>query len=172
MVKSAATMSAERTEPGISALVRAALFVADLDRSLHFYRDVLGLRETFAEGEARDEAFAALLGMPADTDIRYQILQIPGPSRGMVGLFEVRNPTPEKLEHSEPACSLGEVALVFYSDQFDQLERRLDAEGVSFICRPRFLSVRPGVGQREMTFRDPDGVMVNVIDRSPHEGLA
>jgi catechol 2,3-dioxygenase-like lactoylglutathione lyase family enzyme len=164
-------MSHDAADIAVSALVRAALFVSDLDRSLHFYRDVIGLPETFAKGDTRDEAFAALLGMPAETDIRYRILQIPGPPRGMVGLFEVRNPTPEKLGQRKPACAVGEVALVFYSGEFDALERRLDAEGVSFICRPRYLSVRAGVGQQEMTFRDPDGIMVNVIDRSPDAGL-
>jgi catechol 2,3-dioxygenase-like lactoylglutathione lyase family enzyme len=164
-------MSHDAPDISISALVRAALIVSDLDRSLHFYRDVIGLPEMFAEGDVRNETFAALLGMPAATDIRYRILKIPGPPRGMIGLFEVNNPHPEQLQARGPACAVGEVALVFYSSEFDALERRLDAEAVLFICRPRYLSVRPGVGQREMTFRDPDDIMVNVLDRSPHADL-
>ena len=160
-------MPISEPSPRISALVRAALFVGDLDQSIRFYRDVIGLQVCYARGQARNEAFAALIGRPPQSAIRYEILQAPGPSRGMVGLFEVREPDPEALHRPTQGCARGEVCLVFYCDDLDGLERRLDDWGSAFVCRPRFLSVRPDRGQREMTFRDPDGVMVNVIERAP-----
>lgn len=147
-----------------SALVRAALFVSDLDRSTAFYRDVLGLPVTYFEGELAHEAVPKLLGIPEDARVRARIVQAEGPPFGMVGLFEVTPPPPAVAKRAD-GVNVGEAVLVFYAANLDPIVERLKAGGHHILCPPTFLQVTPTRGQREMTCADPDGFLVNLIER-------
>jgi len=148
----------------VSALVRAALIVADLDRSIVFYRDVLGLPAIYFDGELAHAAVPKLLGIPADARVRARIVQAEGPPFGMVGLFEV-TPAPPRVAKRADGVNVGEAVLVFYAADLDPIVARLTAGGHRILCPPTFLRVTPTRGQREMTCADPDGVLVNLIER-------
>ena len=153
--------------PNISSLVRAALFVSDLERSEFFYKSVLGISESFAANSTKNKEFAELLGIPATSYIRYSILKIPGPARGMIGLFQVTEPPMPIIKRNLSSSNVGEVALVFYTDDLFALKQKLNHLGVQFICPPTTLSVRKGTGNLEMTFRDPDGILMNILEKDP-----
>ena len=151
-----------------SPLIRAALIVSDLDRSVAFYTDVIGLEETFFEGTLDHPAAAQLIGMPPESNIRARILKVPGPAFGMVGLFESTDPAPPELKRPNKGVNLGELCMVFYVSDLDPVVARLEAGGHDIVCPPVFLQVGERGGQREMTFRDPDGAMINMIERDPN----
>ena len=101
--------------PLVEPLKRAAIIVRDLERSLAFYRDTLGL-ETWVQGECGpDNAhFARLLGLPPGAT-RFVILRSGDTMLGMVGLFEVRAPDIDAVSFAQPErVHRGEVALVFH----------------------------------------------------------
>lgn len=158
----------------VSPLIRAALFVADLDRSVSFYTDVLGWQETFFSAELRDRVINELLGMPDAAYTRVRILKQSGPSFGMIGLFEISNPAPPVTGRSDRSCNIGEICMVFYCSDIDAIQDRLRAHGVDIIAAPRLLKIKeiPGAGQREMTCRGPDGEMLNFIERDPGDAMA
>ena len=159
----------------ISPMVRTALFVRDLDQSTAFYRDVFELEEVYAEGGLTHATATKLLGMPPETNVRYRILRATNINKGMVGLFELTNPAPPTVEKRLDACSAGEACLVFYCEDLDIVHDRLVAGGHIVLCPQLHLEVdieggaikAADRGQREMTFRDPDGVMINLIERDP-----
>ena len=155
--------------PNISSLVRTALFVSDLERSEFFYKNILGIGESFAANSSKNKEFAELLGVTESSCIRYCILKISGPARGMIGLFEVTEPPIPVTEKDLSSSNVGEVALVFYADNLEALKKELDNYGVQFICPPTTLSVRKGTGNLEMTFRDPDGILINILEKDPLE---
>ena len=160
----------DRWMMAVGVMVRTALFVSDLDRSTAFYRDILGIAGTYNEGELTHEAAAKLLGMPASAKIRYRILkQADGPNRGMVGLFEITNPAPPTFTKRRDGISIGETCLVFYCDDVEAVHQKLIAEGHTVLCPPTHLQVTPTKGQPEMVFADPDGVLVNLIQRDPND---
>ena len=72
----------------VSRMVRTALFVSNLDNSSRFYKEGLGYREVYSGGTIEHEVAHALLGVPTDRVIRYEIVKADGPNFGMVGLFE------------------------------------------------------------------------------------
>jgi len=148
----------------VSPLVRAALFVRDIERSAAFYRDVLGLEVVYYEGVLDHPAARTLIGVAPDATVRARIVQVPGPSFGMVGLFEV-TPTPPAVAKRGEGVNLGEAVLVFYRMDLDGVVARLEAGGHRILCPPTFLQVTPTRGQREMTCADPDGILVNLIER-------
>ena len=153
----------------ISPMVRTALFVADLERSVRFYRDVLGLGEVFFDGDLSDGNAHELLGMPPGTATRATILKAPGPAWGMVGLFEVRNPSPPALDRRSESINAGEGCLVFYCSDLDTVTGALREGGHTILCPPVRLRIGPQLKQREMCFRDPDGVLINLIEWDPDD---
>ncbi len=148
----------------ISPLVRSALFVRDLERSTRFYRDLLGLTEVWYEGELTDGNAHQLLGMPAGGVTKARILKAEGPAWGMIGLFEISNPSPPVAQVDSTKINIGETCLVFYSTDLDRVLRELEAGEHAVLCPPLLLEVDGKARQREMTFRDPDGVLINLIE--------
>ncbi|MFZ4603825.1 MAG: VOC family protein [Caulobacterales bacterium] len=152
----------------ISSLIRAALFVADLDRSTAFY-GALGLTEVYFEGELDGDSAAMVLSLPAGARTRCRIVKRPQtPNYGMVGLFAVSDPTPPTVPLGGPGPRVGDVALVFYVSDFDHALEAVRTAGASVIG-PVTLFTMPHRTQREVCLRDPDGVLVNLIDRPPEE---
>ena len=93
--------------PQVSRLVRTALFVSDLDRSSRFYRQGLGYHEVYSGGELTHKVAHALLGVPEDSAIRYEIVKAEGPNFGMIGMFEVK-PSPPKVSRASGGVNIGE----------------------------------------------------------------
>jgi catechol 2,3-dioxygenase-like lactoylglutathione lyase family enzyme len=151
----------------VEPLKRAAIIVRDLDRSLAFYRDALGLG-VWVEGECgRDNAqFAQLLGLPPGAT-RFVILRSGEATLGMVGLFEVREPDLDAVSIAEPEhVHRGEVALVFHTDDIQAVHAKVQALGLKVVCAPLHLEMPSiNVNSLEMTFRDPNGVLINCIQR-------
>ena len=90
---------ASRPVPPVTPLKRTAIIVRDMDRSLAFYHGVLGMN-VWIQGSAGAEipAMYQLLGMPPCTT-RWIILQSEDVDWGMVGLFELTNPSPDDNTH-------------------------------------------------------------------------
>ena len=149
----------------ISSLIRAALFVSDLERATAFYR-ALGLADIYYEGTLDGASVAATLSVPRETVTRCRILKRPGtPNYGMVGLFELSG---ARLAGLAPAASTqpraGEVALVFYVADIDATFAAARRAGASAFGEIVHFTM-PHRSQREACLRDPDGVLVNVIER-------
>lgn len=153
----------------ISSLIRAALFVADLERSTRFYR-ALGLTETYFEGQLDGASVAETLAVPLSTVTRCRIVKRPGtPNFGMVGLFELKNPAPAPLPSTEAITPrAGEVALVLY---VADVEATLAAARAHGAAHPGGWTqfTMPHRSQREGCVRDPDGVLINLVERPVDE---
>ena len=155
----------------LSALIRAALFVRDLDRSVRFYR-ALGFDAVYFEGPLDGPSAATVLAVPPTSKVRCCILKkAGGPNFGMVGLFEVTDPVPEALPLSEGPPRIGEVALVIYARPIDEAIEAARAAGAVW-APDSILFKMPHRQQREVCLRDPDGVLVNLVERDPAEQLA
>ena len=167
----------------VSRMVRTALFVSDLDNSSRFYKEGLGYREVYAGGTIEHEVAHALLGVPTDRVIRYEIVKADGPNFGMVGLFEVK-PSPPPVQRPSPGVNVGEGCLVFLTNDIRAVRDRMVALGAEIVCEPQRLIVRgtgTGMlemtardrdGMLEMTARDPDGMLINLIERPPQSFIS
>ena len=151
----------------ISSLIRSALFVSNLERSATFYA-ALGFTEVYFEGALDGPSTAAALKTPPTTTCRCRIVKPPGrPNFGMIGLFELTPPQPAMPAGDGPP-RLGEVALVLYATPIHEAVTAARAAGASWSPDPS-LFVMPHRQQYEVCLRDPDGVLINLIDRPPEE---
>lgn len=152
----------------VGELHHVVLSVRELEPSLAFYRDGLGLRQTLTS-EVRGPEVQTLLGLPEGTVGRTVYLQ--GPSRiGQVELVEWRpllpDPTPPK-RLGEPGISV----LSFPADDLDALHDHLLELGHQPLTRPQ-RSVVEGYGPIGAFFvTDPDGNLVELVSLPSDEEI-
>ncbi len=153
--------------PG-SALIRATLFVRDLDRATRFYR-AIGLTETYFEGRLDHPSAMAILGFddPRPFDIR--IVKRPGPNFGMIGLFQLADGiAAEEVPLASGPARIGEVALVFYVADIAATVSALRQLGAIWAPEPSLFTMEHRA-QLEVCIRDCDGVFVNLVETDPAE---
>lgn len=151
----------------ISAMVRSALMVEDLARSTDFYAQVLGMRDVYWEGTLKGTSVERLLGVPKGSVCNARILTPTPQNMGMVGLFELSQPKPQRVQKRDDTSQIGEAFLVFYASDLDEVMRRLDAGNHRVLCPPIALEHEGQVKQREMGCLDPDGFKINLIEWDP-----
>jgi catechol 2,3-dioxygenase-like lactoylglutathione lyase family enzyme len=155
-------------QPPTSPLVRAALRVADLRRSRDFYA-ALGFTEVYFEGALDADVAPALLGVHPAATLRCAILKTPGqPNFGMVGLFQIDEPQPQGRPGGSGGFQVGEVALVFYVAGIEAALTTALLHGGTRVSGPLHF-VMPHRAQHEAMLRDPDGVLLNLVERPPAE---
>ncbi len=155
-------------DAAVSALVRATIFVRDLQRSRRFYR-ALGLTETYFAGYLDHPSASSVLGLVTHHPYPVEILKRPGPNFGMLGLFQL---APEQLAQALPMTTgparIGEVALVFYVAALDAAMHSLEVAGAQWVAEPQRFELGP-IAQREACLRDCDGTLLNLVERPPAE---
>ena len=149
--------------PQVSRIVRTAIFVSDLEKSVRFYKESLGYSEVYANGVLEHKVGHALIGVPEDAVIRYEIVKADELNFGMVGLFEIK-PPPSPSRKENRGANLGEGCMVFFATDIRNVRDRIVEFGGEVVCEPQLLVVHD-LRQLEMTCRDPDGMLINVIER-------
>ena len=138
-------------------LHHATLFVADPDRSLRFYRDGLGF-DLFADVTVEGD-WPTLFGVESTT-LRVLVLGQPDtPDSGRLELAAPVPPLPAALPHV--GAGAGTTMLAFYVDLGATLAL-LSEYGASDVRESKLRNGTPIA-----TVRDPDGVLVELIERAP-----
>lgn len=144
------------------SVAHIGLTVKNLDASVAFYRDVLGLKylgEMFMDGPETEKLFDK-----AGCCARVAYLKAHGSdSVPPVELIEFTSPQTYKDVPSLFKTSISE--LCFESDDIDKEYKRLSGLGVKFISAPQsFDSTRYGFGKsKAVYFYDPDGNILELI---------
>ena len=153
--------------PLMLRFARMTILCRNLDASLRFYRDTLGLA-VVEEKTLAGAAAGALLRLPP-CRMRAALLAPTPAAPVLLGLFEVSGTPMDAIEARRDQPLYGQCALVLDTDDFDAVTARLTAAGVSVLTPPvRYpkaeASARSPAGlYREMIVHDPDGVLVSVI---------
>lgn len=136
--------------------------VSDIERSLVFYVEGLGLRKTL-DTHVSGESFERLLRLPVGSTARTVFLQ--GPSRvGQIELVEWST----SIEGQTPARRAGRLGYTVVSfsltqETFPQVYRQLKSVGALFWNEPEKTMLR-GYGEIEACIvEDPDGNMIELV---------
>jgi catechol 2,3-dioxygenase-like lactoylglutathione lyase family enzyme len=137
--------------------------VADLDRALAFYRDVLGL-EVFVVAERSDATIGQIVGYPG-ARLKLAFCGVPGDT-ARVELLEYLEPRGEPAggETSRP----GSGHVCFRVDNIEALYARIVEAGyVPRSTAPVTITEGPNAGARAFYVRDPDGSTVELFQPPP-----
>lgn len=135
--------------------------VADLERSLAFYRDLLGFELVF-QWNPRAPYIGELVGYP-DVDLHSAILRMPN-SEVFLELLEYRNV--ERGPVDTRTANPGTAHVAFFVNNLDDLYADLVAKGVDSVSEPVTPTIGPNQGGRVVYMIDPDGFRVEFIESS------
>jgi lactoylglutathione lyase len=146
--------------------------VSDLDRSVDWYVDVLGL-ELVNRQRQDNEYTRQLVGM-ADAVLEVARLKIPGRSPGSSDhLFElVHYVAPPGTRIPLPTSSPGVAHLAFLVDDIHDRHRRMTEAGVEFRSRPVQITAGTNQGGWACYFTGPDGETLELLEPSPERRRA
>lgn len=153
-------------QPGqrLAPMARATIFVRDIDASLALYRDILGLRPSF-DNYWRGTAINRIMGTEG-RELRAVVLMAGESTIGNIGIYQIyREPGPPPAAAAGRDTRIGDVAVVFPTNDIWNLTKRIEAAGYAIVSPPVVLVERPNMRQQgvEMMFRDADGVLVNLV---------
>jgi lactoylglutathione lyase len=155
------------SEPGtrapvgqVSGLRHAGITVRDLDVSLRFYCEGLGLRMT-TRRESRSAHLSLVTGMPVSR-LRKANLAIPGTD---IDLEVLEWGGIERRSGAARACDWGSGHICLYVDNADAVLARLATAGFAQEAgRPYAFTDGPNTGAKALYVTDPDGFVIELYE--------
>jgi lactoylglutathione lyase len=133
--------------------------VASLERSIAFYRDLLGL-EMIAHW-VRDQPYIQdLVGYPG-VELQVAVFRFPN-SGSFLEVLEYRNVEKHAVDTS--TANPGTAHFCLYVPDLDALHERLLAAGVEFVSGIKSPTVGPNQGAKAIYMVDPDGIRVELLE--------
>lgn len=147
----------------ISEIHHVALAVSDMERSIAFYRDILGFRKTL-DMPLGSPGLERLLRMRPGTTGRSVILQQGTSLMGEVELVQF-SPAPTTPTPAKGAGGLGAFLLSFEvrGEEIDAVYQRLQEKGIACYSEPQVVELKGYGSMRAIVFEDPDGQMIELI---------
>jgi catechol 2,3-dioxygenase-like lactoylglutathione lyase family enzyme len=131
--------------------------VTNIERSLAFWRDVLGFELSHRAHHTGDLA-SEVTGVPG-ADISLAVLKAPGHK---IELLEYHAPPERKRINLRP-CDVGSVHVALTVDNLDPVLNTIIASGWRAAGKPQTLKTGPNAGRRVVYVRDPDGTIIELM---------
>jgi catechol 2,3-dioxygenase-like lactoylglutathione lyase family enzyme len=152
---------------GVAGILHTGLTVSDLDRSVAFYRDLLGL-ELISQWESSQPYLRTVVGYP-DAELRIALLRLPAGPDGAPGhhieLLEYRRPRGTRGDANTYNPGNGHVA--FMVENLEAIYAELRAKGVRFKSAPVQITHGRNTGAKAVYFFDPDDITLEMIEPAP-----
>lgn len=156
------------SETPVTGFFHAGVTVRDLDRSLAFYRDLLGMEVSMQRVFTEPYIFEIVALQPAAMRIAY--LTIPQ-SPVIVELVEFQGI--ERHPGVARPCDPGTGHFCLYVSDLDTLHARLAERGIrSRSAAPVTITAGPNRGSKVVYVTDPDGYLIELFERRAAPAVA
>jgi glyoxylase I family protein len=142
----------------ILAADHTGITVTNLERSLAFWRDVLGF-ELSHRAHQTGELAAEITGV-AGAEILIAVLKTPTGHK--IELLEYLAPADRKRFAPKP-CDVGSLHIALMVDDLEAVLSAIAASGWEAAGRPQTLQSGPNAGKRVVYVRDPDGTTIEFM---------
>jgi catechol 2,3-dioxygenase-like lactoylglutathione lyase family enzyme len=144
----------------IVAADHTGITVSNLERSLAFWRDVLGF-ELSHTAHQKGEMAQEITGVQG-AEIKLAVLKAP---RGhKIELLEYLAPADRKRVSLRP-CDVGSVHVALLVEDLDAVLAQIAASGWKAAGKPQTLTAGPNAGKRVVYVRDPDGITIEFMQQ-------
>lgn len=155
----------------MNGLWHVSFTVSNLERSILFYRDLLGLELTHTQEQANDYT-RRLVGYE-DAHLKVAQFRIPGAPLGRSGhhLELVEYVSPPGVRGDPGTCNPGVAHLAFVVRDALESHARLTTAGVRFLSPPNLIEMGINAGGYTCYFRDPDEITLEMVQPPISHGL-
>jgi catechol 2,3-dioxygenase-like lactoylglutathione lyase family enzyme len=152
------SMSTSRNEFRIISADHTGITVSNLERSLAFWRDVLGL-ELSHTAHQKGELAQEITGVEG-AEIKLAVLKTPGGHK--IELLEYLAPADRKRADLR-SCDVGSVHVALLVEDLNAALDRIAVSGWKTAGQPQILTKGPNAGRRVVYVRDPDGTTIEFM---------
>jgi catechol 2,3-dioxygenase-like lactoylglutathione lyase family enzyme len=149
-------MTNEQTKKWITNVHHGGIIVSDMEKSLSFYRDLLGC-EMISKDIVSGENIDKIVGLK---NARMEIVNLRvGQSDDVLELLHYFNPPSKPLSPDSQANDIGVGHICFKVYDMDKAYKYLSEKGVNFFSAPQVNQDRETTS---VYFRDPDGIILEL----------
>jgi len=142
----------------ILAADHTGITVSDLERSLSFWRDVLGFE--LSHRAHQSGALASEITGVAGAEISLAVVKAPGHK---IELLQYHAPSNRKLKSEFHPCDVGANHIALTVDNLDAVIDKITAAGWKTGGKAQTLTMGPNAGKRVVYVRDPDGTTIEFM---------
>jgi catechol 2,3-dioxygenase-like lactoylglutathione lyase family enzyme len=145
-------------DTAVTVLDHISVTVSDMDRSLAFYQDLLGLKEV-ERHRLEGETISTMAGKPG---VVMQVVRLAAPDTPGILLDLQQYLTPEGKVSNAKLGDVGHAHFCFGVRNLDEAYRELSSKGVEFVSEPVQFDL--GWGILDVVFlKDPDGFVLELV---------
>ncbi len=133
--------------------------VSNLERSLAFWRDVLGFELSHTAHQTGKMA-SEITGVEG-AELRLAVVKTPGGHK--IELLEYCAPSDRKQHVDLRPCDVGHLHVALIVDDLDAILCAINASGWKAAGKPQTLQSGPNAGKRVVYVRDPDGTTIEFM---------
>jgi catechol 2,3-dioxygenase-like lactoylglutathione lyase family enzyme len=153
-------MSTTKRPPSrILAADHTGITVSNLERSLTFWRDVLGFELSHTAHQTGEMA-SEITGVQG-AEIKLAVVKTPGGHK--IELLEYLAPRQRKANVDLRPCDVGFVHVALIVNDLDAILSAINASGWEAAGEPQTLQSGPNAGKRVVYVRDPDGTTIEFM---------
>jgi catechol 2,3-dioxygenase-like lactoylglutathione lyase family enzyme len=149
----------------IIAADHTGITVSNLERSLEFWRDVLGFELSHTAHQT--EKMAREITGVAGAEIKLAVLKTPGGHK--IELLEYLAPADRRRDLNLRSCDVGHVHVALLVNNLGAVLQKIAASGWKTAGEPQTLKSGPNAGKRVVYVRDPDGTTIEFM-QPPRQG--
>ena len=143
---------------GIISADHTGITVANLERAVGFWRDVLGFEFSHCAHQ-RGEMAEQITGVRG-AELKLAVLKTPAGHK--IELLEYLSPPDRKNADLRP-CDVGSAHVALLVDDLDAVLESIAASGWKAAGKPQTLTTGPNAGKRVVYVRDPDGTTIELM---------
>ena len=142
----------------IIAADHTGITVSNLERSLEFWRDVLGFELSHTAHQTGEMA-EQITGVKG-AELKLAVLRTPAGHK--IELLEYLAPVDRKCANFQP-CDLGHLHVALLVNDLEAVLERIAASGWKAAGKAQTLKTGPNAGKRVVYVRDPDGTTIEFM---------
>ncbi len=141
----------------IKGIFHTSITVSNLERSIAFYRDILGFELLYSR-ESSGEGLSKGVGVE-NAHLKIVMFRV---GDDFLELIEYVTPKcdPKELR----PCDIGSMHVAFQVKDIEEMGRRLKEHGHTFNTPPRHITEGPMKGWIWAYFKDPDGAQLEIVE--------